>query len=299
MSIRSPFVSVLAVLLLGGCGSRPDYVATPFFSEAAFREVHAGMSEDEVRALLGYPVSRFGPIEDPVKGTKNTWQYTVPASWEPPLRFHTFDVTFGSNRLVSGTLTCESSWEESDGVRQSIEAVKQWRREIGDMALIRPDESTDVLRASDSGLYVILLDGDAMDGPSLSAGPAWLEDALPELLQKRTVAGVKHLYVGHRAADFGELVKDLPPEAARECYLEAAPEFSPTARDSDSRLVLYQAGRIWSVPAIYHDSNADLQVDDQKWLIHRLGAEPGGAANRRQPVPSETNRTSAAADSGR
>src|SRR5512136_2228454 len=101
MSAFLPSALLLAVLLLGGCGSRPDYVTTPFFSEAAFRTVRPGMTEAEVRALLGYPASRFGPLEDPVKGTKNTWQYAVPASWQPPLRFHDFNVTFGSNRLVS------------------------------------------------------------------------------------------------------------------------------------------------------------------------------------------------------
>lgn len=295
MNSGLPSVSVLAVLLFGGCGSRPDYVTTPFFSEAAFRSIHPGMTEDEVRALLGYPASRFGPIEDPVKGTKNTWQYAVPAFWEPPLRFHDFSVTFGSNRLVSSTLACEASWQESPGARQSIEAVQQCRRKIGDMALIRPNGSTNELRASDSGLYVIFLDGDAMAGPRLSAGPAWLAEALPEFLQQGTVAGIKHFYVGHRAVDYGELVKDLPPETARECYLESAPEFSPTARDSDSRLVLYKAGSIWSVPAIYPDGNADLAVDDQKWLIHRLGAEPGGPRNGSPPTRSETNSTSSAA----
>jgi hypothetical protein len=85
MNTRLPSVSVLIVLLLGGCGARPDYVATPFFSEAAFRNVHAGMSEDGVRALLGYPASRFGPVEVPGKGAKIKWDYAVPASWEPPL----------------------------------------------------------------------------------------------------------------------------------------------------------------------------------------------------------------------
>jgi len=299
VNTRLPSVSVLVVLLLGGCSSRPDYVATPFFSEAAFRNVRPGMTEDEVRNLLGYPASRFGPYEDPVKGTKTDWNYTVPASWEPPLGFHTFDVTFGSNRLVSGTLTCEGSWEESDGVRQFTEAIQQCQRKVGDLALIRPDGSTNVLRASGSHLYLILLDSDVSDGPRLNAGWAWLGEALPELLQQGTVAGVKHLYVGHRAEDYGELVKDLPPETARECYLEAEPEFSPTAWDSGSRLVLYKAGSLWSVPAILSGPKGDLAVDDQKWLIHRLGAEAVGPANGSQPFRSETNQTSSAAGSRR
>src|SRR5512139_3613050 len=114
MSTRLPSVSVLVVLLLGGCGSRPDYVATPFFSEAAFRNVRPGMTEDEVRNLLGYPASRFGPVDVPGKGPKITWDYTAPASWEPPLRYHAFSVSLGPDRLVSSLLTCEASWEAAD-----------------------------------------------------------------------------------------------------------------------------------------------------------------------------------------
>ncbi len=95
MNARLQCPLFLSILLLGGCGSRPDYVAPPFFSEAAFREVRPGLTEDAVRTLLGYPVSRFGPVEVPGQVTKIKWNYTVPASWEPPLRFHCFEVTFG------------------------------------------------------------------------------------------------------------------------------------------------------------------------------------------------------------
>jgi hypothetical protein len=92
------------------------------------------------------------------------------------------------------------------------------------------------------------------------------------------------------------MVKELPPETARECYVQAAPEFRPTVRDLDSRLVLYKAGSIWSVPAIYPDGNAGLAVDDQKWLIHRLGTEDS-AANRSQPIRAEPMGKSSAAGS--
>ena len=284
MNTRLLSISLLVVLLVGGCGARPDYVATPFFSEAAFRNIRPGMSEDGVRTLLGYPASRFGPIDDPTgaKGPKITWNYAAPASWEPPLRFHDFSVTFGPDRLVSGTLTCEASWEWHDGVRQSIEAVQQSRRKIGDVVLTKPDGSTNVLRASDPGLYVILLDRDVSEGPRLNSGPAWLGEAAPELLRKGSIAGIKHFYMGHRPADYEELVKELSPETARECYLDAEPEFNFTVWDLGSRMVLYKTGTIWSVPpGVYAFANGDLAADDQKWLILRLGTE---LANGRQPT---------------
>jgi hypothetical protein len=297
MNTRLQCFLLLAILLLGGCGSRPDYFAPPFFSEASFREVHPGLNEAAVRGLLGYPVSRFGPVEVPGKGSKIAWHYTVPASWQAPLRFHNFEVTFGPDGLVSGTLTCEASWAEGEGASDFIQAVQQCRRSIGDIVLRRPDDSTNGLRASQPGLYVLLLDGDVTHGPRLNPGPSWLADALPELLQKGTIAGVKHLYVGHNPEAYGQLVRNLPAETARECYVDTEPEFKPTVWDRDSRLLLYKAGGMWSVPGIT-TVNGDLVAEDQKWLVHRLGAE-AGIANGSQPIRSETNRTSSAAGSRR
>jgi len=240
------------------------------------------MSEDGVRALLGYPASRFGPIEVPGEGPKIKWEYAVPASGNPPLRFHSFSVTFGPDRLVSGTLACEASWEWYDTVRQTIEAVQQCRRKIGEVVLTRPDGSTNLLRAGDPSLYVILLDGDASAGPRLNLGPAWLGEAMPDLLQKGSIAGVKHLYVGHRPEDYEQLVKDLPPETARECYLYAAPEFNFTVWDVNSRMLLYKAGTNWSVPPGVYVLNGDLAAgaaEDLKWLFRRLGAEDAASGN--------------------
>jgi hypothetical protein len=297
MNTRLLCLLLLAVLLLGGCGSRPDYVASPFFSEAAFREVHPGMDGRAVRGLLGYPVSRFGPVAVPGKGSKIAWHYTVPVSSQTPMRFHSFEVTFGRDGLVSGTLTCEASWAEGEGASDSIQAVQQCRRSIGDIVLRRPDGSTNWLHAGQPGLYVVLLDGDGSHGPRLNRGPNWLADALPELLQKGTIAGVKHLYVGHNPEAYGQLVRNLPAETAQECYVDTEPEFKPTVWDRDSRLLLYKAGGMWSVPGIT-SANGDLVAEDQKWLVHRLGAD-GGIANGSQPIRSGTNRTSSAAGSRR
>ncbi len=271
--VQCPLLLVLFVLVVAGCGSRPDYVAPPFFSEAAFRDVHPGLSGGAVRALLGYPVSRFGPVEVAGQGSRTRWHYSVPRSSEAPMRFRNFEVTFGSDGLVSGTLVCEASWEESDGASDSIEAVQQCRRSLGDLFLTRPDGSTNVLHASDRALYILLLDGDVTEGPRLNPGPLWLSEALPELRQKRIIAGVKHLYAGHRHDAYVELVRKLSAETAQECYTDTQPEIKRTVWDKDSGWLLYEAGEIWSLPGIT-GLNSDLVAEDQKWLVHRLGAPP-------------------------
>ncbi len=273
MNLRRLCGSLLLVLLLGGCGSRPDYLAPPFFSETAFREVRPGMDESGVRALLGFPLSRFGPVEVPGQTRKLVWHYAVPRSAQPPMRFHDFEVTFGPDRLVSGTLTCEASWEPSDGAAESIQAVAHCRRRVGNFILTRPDGSTNILRAAQPGLHLFLLDGDVTDGPRLSPGPNWLVEALPELLRKKTIAGVKHLYIGHRHDGYEELVRTLPTQTARECYVATDPEITLTVWDKDSRLLMYKAGELWSVPGITM-RNGDLVSEDHRWLVHRLGDEP-------------------------
>ena len=155
--------------------------------------------------------------------------------------------------------------------------------------LPEPYNNLAVLRADNPGLYVILLDHDVTDGPRLNAGPAWLAEALPELVQQGTITGVKHLYVGHRHQDYRELVRNLPADRARECYLESEPEIQLTVWDRSSRLLLLKTGDIWSVPGIT-SSNGDLAAEDQKWLVHRLGGKPGvspdGGAARRSGNPS-------------
>ncbi len=265
---------LLFFVYLGGCDSRSDYIATPFFSEAGFSKIAVGMSEDRVRNLLGYPVSRFGPTGESLGSTRSKiqWNYTVPASCEAPLRYRVFTVEFGPDRLVSGTLACEGSWETHEGVQDSIEAIVRCRRNVGDVILTGFEESTSVLAASDTGLYVILLDADCRAGAcQINPGPDWFRDAAPNLLQKGTIAGVKHVYIGEHSDRYRELVKTLAPKAAGECYLRAEPALGFTVRDLDSRMLLYTRGTLWSVPGADSPPNAHLGADDQEWLIQHLG----------------------------
>ncbi len=187
------------------------------------------------------------------------------------MRFRSFSVNLGADGRVIDTLACESSWAPSEGAQVRIQAVKQTRRNLGDLVLIRPDGSTNVLRATDSGTHVFLLDTDAGERPLLNAGPAWFAEATPGLFQKKQIASVRHLYLGHRTAEYERLLNQLRSEAARECYrfLDATPEFKPTVQDLDSRILFYRAGVLWSVPGTY-GANAEAAAEDQKWLVERL-----------------------------
>jgi hypothetical protein len=274
MNVRV-FIAFLLLVSFTGCGHQPEYACTPFFKEAGFAKVTPGMSEQDVRDLLGFPLSHFGPVpESPgSERFKVTWEYTIPASRETPLRFRVFSVEFGADRLVSAKTACEGTWEPSEGCRQSIEAVLQWRRKVGDVVLTRSDGSTGKLRESDPGLYVILFDSDCRSATCrINTGPEWFSSALPELLKNGTVAGVKNLYIGKHPDTYQKRVAALAPVSSGEYYLISTPELCLTVRDLDSRMLLYKAGTLWSVPAIYLQ-NAGLEADDQKWLIQRLGAE--------------------------
>ncbi len=264
----------LAACLVTGCGPRQNYSATPLFSQSAFRQVRKGMTHSEVRELLGCPASRFGPIADPVTGPRTRWEYTVPPAWEPPMRFRSFTVNFGPDGRVLDTLACEASWENSDGAQAAIQAIKQSRRKLGDIALIRPGGSTNVLHGTDPGLHVILIDRDAGAAPRLNRGPGWFFETMPELLRKGTIASVNHLYLGTHSQDYYQLIKELPVERARDCYLflDSTPEFKATVQDLDSAMLLYKSGELWSVPGTPIGPNAEAAIEDQKWLLHHLAA---------------------------
>ncbi len=273
--MKTPVAFILPLAaLLTACGSRTDYTATPFFSEAAFRQVRKGMTQSEVRDLVGCPASRFGPVSDSVTGPRTRWEYSVPTSSKPPMRFKSFSVNFGPDGKVIDSLVCEASWEPSDGAEATIDAIRQSRRKLNDLVLIRPDGSTNILRATDPGLHVILLDRDAGTKPRLNPGPPWFVEAMPELFQKGKIAGIEHLYLGHYLSEYQQLIQALAPERARECYryLDAVAEFKPTVRDHDSLILLYKNGELWSLPGTY-SAHAEAAAEDQQWLLHRL-AEP-------------------------
>lgn len=268
---------LLLLVCLGGCGGQPDYIATPFFSEAAFSKIAVGMSEDRVRDLLGYPVSRFGPtpVSPGSAHSKIAWDYTVPASWEPSYPYHVFTVTFGPDRLVLGTWAGKGQQEQGEGAKENIERVLRCRRNIGDVVLTGFKESPARLAAGDPGVHVILLDRDCPAGTcKINAGPEWFQDAAPALLQRGTIAGVKHVYIGKHPDRYQEMVKALAPGAAGECYLRTSPGLGVTVQDTDSQMLLYKMGTLWSVTPADGFPHAQLGADDQKWLIRRLATGP-------------------------
>ena len=261
---------VLLLSLLGGCERHPQYSAAPFFSETGFSKVEVGMSENQVRDLLGYPVSRFGPIDPPASTI--TWEYTAPASSKSPLQYQVFFIKFGKDGRVASKLTCSGTWEPHEGVPKTIEAIQKLRRKIGNVVLTGFEGVTGKLQESDPGIYVILLDGDCPAGIcQVNTGPKWFQETAPQLIEKEIITGIKHFYIGEKPDEYKNRVGSLLPDASNECYLSAQPVLDLTVMDLDSRILLYQAGILWTLPSTYGFTNVELAEDDQKWIIQKLG----------------------------
>lgn len=277
----------LAVILgaLAACACAKvqiGYIAAPFFSEERFARVRPGMTDEQVRDLLGYPLSRFGPV---LGSGRVDWMYAFPASVEPPIRYPNFEVSFSPEGTVLSVAVREAGMEDHASLSDRLHSEKNCVRDVGDLCLIRPDTTTDVLKATDPGLYVFLLDHDSVDeGPrSLNRGPDWFRDAVEGLLRDGTIKAVRHLYIGTHPARYAALVAGLPPEQARRCYLDTVPPVDLTNRDLDSCMLLFKAGRLYSVPVLYY-TNLDDCIEDQKWLIRKLGTEGNGQTRSVQPA---------------
>ncbi len=269
MSIR---LSILLMFLvcLAGCDRKACYIAAPFFTEEAFSQVTPGMSESEVRDLIGYPFSRFGPSEP---DRTVLWEYSAPGSAKPPLLFQHFSVKFGPDGRVVDKLACEGSWEEHEGVQGTIEAFAKSRRMIGDLNLTSLDGASVRMDVKDPGLYVFLLDTDGGEDTCLiNTGPQWFQDAVPALQEQNVITGIRHVYIGARPDLYQNLFNGISAEISRDYFLKVEPELSLTVRDRDSLMLLYRAGTLWSVPPADGHPNAELGAADQEWLIRRLGA---------------------------
>ena len=266
--------TVLCVLItFAVCSSKPDYAATPFFSEEAFSRIEAGMSEDEVRDLAGYPVSRFGPVkisEDSSK-TKTYWEYTVPSSCKEPLHFRGYSVTFSSDGIVTEVVVHDSTWEMHEGVQDSIEAVQRCRREIGDIIFKGFDDKTDTIKSSEPGVFVILLDIDCrMETCSINPGPDWFVSESPAMLESGKTAGIQHVYIGEHPDPYRELVDLQKKDEKTGFYLAAEPGLGLTVWELDGLMLICKNGTIWSVPGSAALEHRREREDDQKWLLNRL-----------------------------
>lgn len=271
--MRIVYVLAVCAVLVQACAKKPDYVATPFFSEEQFARVRPGMTGDQVRDLLGCPWDRFGPIEQ--DGGRVDWRYAFAADVTTgPVQYQQFEVQFESNGTVRKTHSARVGMDWSEGLADNLLAAQNLKRPVDDFHLIRADGTTEVLKTDDPRVHLILLSTDRPNGSiRMSSAPDWLAEEREALSRSGAVVAVEHFYIGENAAEFAKQVKQLgEEEEARNSFVNAKPVVRLTGRDLDVGMLLYKSGALYSMAPLFLDNHDDW-LADQKWLVRKLARE--------------------------
>lgn len=276
-------------LILAGCPNQTnnDYVASPGFSQEKFSEIHIGMTLQQVLDTLGPPLSVFGPIESSgafrLNFTCPTFQALSHAVSEGKnyVSYHSYSVKFSKDCLVIGKTSCKANLQRHEGLEQSIHANMNYQHQIGNLTFTSQNGVSIVLDSNDPSLHIILLDKDCPNGRcSINSGPFWLQTSMQDMINNRTIKGVKHLYIGDHTGVYLEHSSLISDSKIDGFFIQTKPVIELTARDKDSGILLYKAGMLHSVPFIRLAPNEngqlipyEIDILVQQWIINKLGQE--------------------------
>jgi outer membrane protein assembly factor BamE (lipoprotein component of BamABCDE complex) len=129
-----------------------NYSANPFFSEENFKKIQPGMTEGQVRDLIGFPLDHSWVV-----GGKDfiRWDYTTAAAAGDP-SWRVFEVSFGKQtRKVVEKLTCRGSCVPEGADASRVFHVAGFKKKVGSLRLTRLDGTELVLTDSDNTIYLI------------------------------------------------------------------------------------------------------------------------------------------------
>ncbi len=238
-----------------------NYVASPFFSVEAFRTVKPGMTEEEVRRRLGYPLERDG-----LRPAECLWTYTVPRG-EKGWYLHctaAFDAASGRvlrvrEKWTSMSRGCEPLW--TDRVRREVGPIRLWRADGSELRLT-PETDRPHLLLLDTGWPP-----SPEDLPSVTAA-----EFLRAGLAEAGLDGINVAIVRVPLAfppEGGDFAGSRPAPA--EAYDGIEPPPGPV---QDSLCLVYHRGVIYALPAVEFPEPNEPWTDDLKYLLDRLESGP-------------------------
>jgi hypothetical protein len=241
-----------------------NYSAPPFFSLKNFKRIQPGMTPDEVRDLIGFPLRRYSVVglEDETR-----WEYTAVAV--DTARFYTKCVVIFSRK--SGSVLRKRNERVRLGRPEPMlkpRWVNELRKEIGDLHLTRPEGGERILKHTDKIVYLILLDTGENRSDinySINAGTRWAEENLGELPADRIKA--LRLYIGRTPQEYAEILNEIN-SSIFDAYVTTTPGIA--LPQGERRALVYKEGILYTFPPIYGGAHADAWRGDQRWLIQRL-----------------------------
>ena len=242
-----------------------DFSAPPFFSRAAFGRIEPGMTKDEVRDLVGYPMWRYSIVD--LEGTE-FWQYSIVASDHAPSYTH-YEVQFSADRqkVTRVKVRGPRSWwgklwlALSGAVSKNL--VPDWIDvHETEIVLVRPDGTKKVLSGNDESTYLIVEDSDGYEEIERAVEAT---DAMVKRLTGNLPPGsvkVLRIYDGERHAEYAPLVDDY--------FVSAPPLVTGQAAHYG---VVFTKGKAYFLPPVYLWNFADEWREDQRWLVEKLAGK--------------------------
>lgn len=231
------------------------YNPPPFFNVDGFNSITPGMSDAEVRDLIGYPCNRYSLVgkEQEVK-----CEYSAPL-FDGARHCNQFTVVFSRD-----TRTVIRTEYEKKGMPAWMSPPGWIKAHSGPLTLTRADGANLVLSASDSKPYIIRFDTDAQGRTpqeifdygqkAAETVAAYAEDGAFEIV---------HLYVGSQKVAFAAVSPQAYTGWSR--MLERG--------EMDSRLAAYAGGTLYFLPPIFGGIHAEDCREDQAWLVRKLAEE--------------------------
>lgn len=241
-----------------------DYLAPPFFSKKNFARVQTGMTTDQVRDMIGFPIWRYSLVgsEDKVH-----WVYTTGIYTGAPSVTELSVVMDKTSERVVATKRQKLRRRTDGGFPVShADWVAGLRKKIGDLRLKGADGSERVLSGDDEDVYLIRLVGEA--------GHMSLQELLHYHIRSTSkefgwlpAKGGQVIYLVERPLpeNYAEVLEALNLESAA-----VSVSSQPVIQMTESLMVAYKEGILYELPPVFSGPQSDAWQTDQVWLVDRL-----------------------------
>lgn len=236
--------------------------ATPFFSLTAFRSLRPGMTEEQVRDAVGYPLECENTAGAEM-GTRIVWSFTVPKGEAKGYFRHCLLTFDGKSRRVIKIHDRDAAFTPAL-VRWWTDAI---HAKVGALRLYGPDKRERILSPEDQTPCIVLL---VPTGYSLlmTNAPDGLAGNMKDALSSHGVVDVDlaTVLIEDTAYDEREWASACP-----NVFTKSSPPL-PVARGV--LCLLYARGNLYALPAVDLWGAPNQYIPDIQWLLKRLGAAP-------------------------